>query len=67
MNEVLPAEKLLPRAWEIAEQIAAKPLLARRYARKVVTRGLRRVLEADLGFGLAHEALGAIDLGMTDQ
>ena len=27
VNEVLPAEKLLPRAWEIAEQIAAKPLL----------------------------------------
>lgn len=67
VSEVLAADALLPRARELAEQIAAKPLLARRYARKVLTRGLRRVLEADLGFGLAHEALGAVDLGMAEQ
>ena len=64
VNEVLTEQELLPRARELARGIAEKPLLARRYARKVLTRQLRRVMEADLGFGLAHEALAAIDLGM---
>ncbi|MET8430570.1 enoyl-CoA hydratase/isomerase family protein [Nocardia sp. NPDC004860] len=67
VNEVLAADALLPRAWEVARTVAEKPLLARRYARKVLTRPLRRLLEADLGYGLAHEALAAIDLGMGEQ
>jgi enoyl-CoA hydratase/carnithine racemase len=62
VNEVLPADDLLPRARELARVIAAKPMLARRYARAVLTRELKRVMQADLGFGLAHEALAAIDL-----
>jgi enoyl-CoA hydratase/carnithine racemase len=65
VNEVLSEDALLPRARELARGIAAKPLLARRYARKVLTRELKRIMEADLGFGLAHEALAAIDLGMA--
>lgn len=67
VNEVLAPDALLPRAQEIARTIAEKPLLARRYARKVLTRPLRRLLEADLGYGLAHEALAAIDLGTEEQ
>ena len=65
VNEVLPGDALLPRARELAQVIAAKPLLARRYARTVLTRELKRLMQADLGFGLAHEALAAIDLGMA--
>ena len=38
VSEVLPADQVYARARELAEQIAAKPLLARRYARQVVTR-----------------------------
>lgn len=64
--EVLPGTDLLARARELAREVAAKPLLARRYARTVLTRPLKRVVEADLGFGLAYEALGAIDLGMEE-
>lgn len=67
VNEVLTEQDLLPRAWELARGIAEKPLLARRYARKVLTRQLRRVMEADLSLGLAHEALAAIDLGMEPE
>lgn len=67
VNEVLTSEQLLPRARELAAQIAAKPLLARRYTRTVLTRELKRVLHADLGFGLAHEALAAIDVAMGSQ
>jgi 6-oxocamphor hydrolase len=67
VNEVLSGDALLPRARELARVIAAKPLLARRYARTVLTRELKRLMQADLGFGLAHEALAAIDLGMAAQ
>jgi 6-oxocamphor hydrolase len=66
VNEVLPGNDLMARARELARDIAAKPLLARRYARTVLTREFKRVLEADLGFGLAYEALAAIDLGTED-
>ena len=65
VNEVLAPDALLPRASELARVIADKPLLARRYARTVLTRELKRLMHADLGFGLAHEALAAIDLGMA--
>jgi enoyl-CoA hydratase/carnithine racemase len=67
VNEVWSQDALLPRARELAAGIAAKPLLARRYARTVLTRELKRIMQADLGFGLAYEALAAIDLGMADQ
>jgi enoyl-CoA hydratase/carnithine racemase len=61
VSEVLPPDQLLPRALEHARAIAAKPALARRYTRLSLTRGLKRLLEADLGYGLAMEALAAID------
>jgi enoyl-CoA hydratase/carnithine racemase len=61
VNEVLAPEALLPRAWELARSIADKPPLVRRYSRAVLTRQLKRLLQADLGFGLAHEALAAIE------
>jgi enoyl-CoA hydratase/carnithine racemase len=67
VNEVLTPKALLPRAWELARTIAEKPPLVRRYARTVLTRELKRLLQADLGFGLAHEALAAIDLGTAEQ
>lgn len=62
VNEVLPLDQVLPRAHEIAATIAAKPPLARRYARAVLTRELKRLMHEQLGFGLAHEALGALSL-----
>jgi enoyl-CoA hydratase/carnithine racemase len=67
VNEVVPADQLMTRAWEIAKNLAEKPQLTRRYARKVLTRQLRRVIEADLSVGLAHEALAAIDLATEDK
>jgi enoyl-CoA hydratase/carnithine racemase len=60
--EVLPADQLLPRARELAAMIAAKPALARRYARATLTREWKRLMDAHLGYGLAHEALAALDL-----
>lgn len=62
VHEVLPADEVYGRAREIAAAIAAKPAMARRYARQVLTREIKRLMQDHLGFGLAHEALAALDL-----
>lgn len=62
VNEVLPLEQVLPRARELAANIASKPALARRYGRVVLTREWKRLLHEQLGFGLTHEALAALTL-----
>jgi enoyl-CoA hydratase/carnithine racemase len=61
VNEVLPRDKLLPRAWELAEQLARQPLLTLRYARVVLTLELKRRLQDLLGYGLALEGLASLD------
>jgi enoyl-CoA hydratase/carnithine racemase len=58
VNEVLPLERLLPRAWEIAEQIMQKPRAVRRLTSAVLRRQWKRRLVQDLGFHIAHELLG---------
>jgi enoyl-CoA hydratase/carnithine racemase len=62
VSEVLAPDALLPRAREHAANIAAKTPLARRYARAVVSREWKRLMHDHLGFGIAHEALGVLDL-----
>jgi len=58
VNEVLPLDRLLPRAWEIAEQIMQKPRTIRRLTSAVLRRQWKRRLVEDLGFHIAHELLG---------
>jgi enoyl-CoA hydratase/carnithine racemase len=60
VNEVLPVEKLLPRAWEHARNIMKQPELNRRYARTVVTEVLRRQMHELLPYGLALEGLALV-------
>ncbi len=62
VNEVLPMERLLARAWELAEQMAHLPTFTLRYTRVVLNQRLRRRLEEDLGYGLALEGLSAINV-----
>jgi enoyl-CoA hydratase/carnithine racemase len=66
VSEVLPRERLLARALELAQTIAAKPILARRYTRVALTQRIKRLLHEGLGMGLAVEALAAIDHLPTD-
>ena len=61
VNEVLPREELLPRAWELAAQLAGQNDLVLRYTRILLTHQLRLLVESSLGYGLALEGLGNVD------
>ncbi|HEY0450854.1 enoyl-CoA hydratase/isomerase family protein [Actinophytocola sp.] len=58
VNEVLPADRLLPRAWELAATIMKSPRAARRLTHAIAQRPWKRRLVQDLGFGLAHQMFG---------
>ena len=55
--EVLPADRLLARAWELAEDLARRPPLLLRYTRLLLTEALRRQMHDLLGYGLGMELL----------
>ena len=59
--ELMPREKLLPRAWELAEQLAKKNDMLLRYTRMVLTHPLRKQLDEGLQYFLAMEALSTLD------
>lgn len=67
VNEVLPRERLLPRAWELAEQLAQQPQLVLRYTRVLLTQHLKRMMTDFLGYGLALEGLGAGEAWAEDR
>jgi len=62
VNEVMPREQLMPRAQELATQIAKQPTLALRYARMLLTQRLKRLMDESIGYGLALEGLSAIEI-----
>ncbi|WP_294907589.1 enoyl-CoA hydratase/isomerase family protein [Tatumella sp. UBA2305] len=59
VNEIVPADKLLARAHEIADGIAALPPLTSRYTRIALTQRMKRLLEEGIGYGLALEGISA--------
>ena len=61
VNEVLPREELLPRAWALAEQLAEQSPLVLRYSRVLLTQYVKRMMHELLGYGLALEGLGSAD------
>ena len=60
--EVLPADKLLPRARELAAKLAKLSLPVLYHTRAILTRNIRRHMQDELGHGLALEALAMIPL-----
>lgn len=54
VNEVLPREKLLPRAWELADQLLAQSRTTRRLTTQIVRRPWKKRIHDDLdgGFGI---------------
>jgi enoyl-CoA hydratase/carnithine racemase len=62
VNEIVPADKLLPRAREIAEGLAKLPPLTTKYTRVALTQKLRRIIDEGVAFGLALEGISAADV-----
>lgn len=62
VNEVVPRDRLLSRAWELAEQLVKQPPLTLRYSRVVLTLQLKRLMQEALGYGLVLEGMGVMDL-----
>lgn len=59
VNEVLPREALLDRAWELAAKLDRQDDTTLRYTRVALTQDLKRAVLDDVGYGLALEGLGA--------
>jgi enoyl-CoA hydratase/carnithine racemase len=65
VNEIVPAGRLLARAHEIAEGIAALPPLTSRYTRIALTQKLRRIVDEGVGYSLALEGVSAAEVART--
>ncbi|WP_026402400.1 enoyl-CoA hydratase/isomerase family protein [Actinomadura rifamycini] len=55
VNEVLPKDRVLDRAWELARELVKRPPLVLRYTRQLFTQNLKRAYLDELGHGLARE------------
>jgi enoyl-CoA hydratase/carnithine racemase len=61
VSEVLEPERLVPRAWELAEQLAKQSALVLRYTKVATVHPIRQLIVANQGYGIALEALAAIE------
>lgn len=57
--ELVPVDRVIARAKEIAHMLAKKPTLALRYTREALTREIARQVQDHLGYGLALEGLAS--------
>jgi enoyl-CoA hydratase/carnithine racemase len=55
VGEVLPKDRLLDRAWELARDLARRPPLTLRYTRMLFTQDLKRAFLDELAHGIARE------------
>jgi enoyl-CoA hydratase/carnithine racemase len=60
VHEIVPKEQLLARAWEVAEEIAARPIMASRFSRLVLTQEMKRLMQGHLSHGLVAECLAML-------
>jgi enoyl-CoA hydratase/carnithine racemase len=55
VNEVLPEDQLIDRAFEIARDIAKRPPMATRYTRNLFTQNIKRAVLNELSHGISLE------------
>jgi enoyl-CoA hydratase/carnithine racemase len=55
VNEVLPKDQVLDRAFEIAREIVKRPPMAIRYTRRLFTQNMKRLFIDELGHGIWNE------------
>jgi enoyl-CoA hydratase/carnithine racemase len=60
VNEVLPRERLLDRAWELAELIMQRTRYARRATHAILSRPWQKLVTSDLGFHIAHQMVSML-------
>ncbi|MCQ8835490.1 enoyl-CoA hydratase/isomerase family protein [Streptomyces malaysiensis] len=66
INEVHTSADLMPRAMELARQLAAKPNLTLRSTRNLFSQQIRRMFQDNVGYGLMAEGLAAMDYWPSD-
>lgn len=59
VSEVLPVEGLKDRAWELAAELAQRPILGLRYTRELLVREIQRQMQENLSLGLALEGFSS--------
>jgi len=64
VNEIVPREKLLDRAWEIAEQIMKQPRMIRRLTHEITNRPWQRIFQNDFHLQIGLENFGNHITGM---
>jgi enoyl-CoA hydratase/carnithine racemase len=67
ISEIVPRERLMDRAREIAGRIAKLPPLTASYTRIASTQKLRRIVDESVSYGLALEGLAAADLAHSKE
>jgi enoyl-CoA hydratase/carnithine racemase len=58
VNEILPREKLLPRAWELAEKIIKQPAMIRRLTHTCTSRFWKQIMLDNFQVQLGQEMVG---------
>ena len=61
VHEIVPRAELMSRAWQVAAELAAKPIMVSRYSRMLLTHELKRLMHSHLSLGLATECLAMLD------
>lgn len=64
VKEVLPQERVLERAWELARRIAEKSDSTLRFTRSLMVQPIKKQTLELQGMGLAYEALAAFGRGL---
>jgi enoyl-CoA hydratase/carnithine racemase len=67
VNEIVPKDKLLARARELAAGIVKLPALTTKYTRIGFTQRLRRIVDEGIGYGLALEGITAAQVALSQK